>query len=127
MPLHPLAVQALEEPRKEPMIDQKVFPVRRSTRPGPWISRVFADLCIKAGLTREVERDGGRVAKNRGTLHDLCRKANTHLRNGGASAKERTSLMGHRTTAVNEGYYKADLPDRQRALIDAFTAFGRVG
>lgn len=35
-----------------------VFPIRESMRPKPRVSHPFADLWIKAELTKEVERDG---------------------------------------------------------------------
>ena len=56
-------------------------------------------------------------------LHDLRRKANTDLRNRGASPKERAALLGHRCTSVNESHYEAVLPERQRQLIDDLPIF----
>ena len=102
MPLHPSAVLALYELRSEPTIDRMVLPVRGSTNPASRMSYLFARLCVKAELTTEFERDGERAVKNRWTLHDLRRKANTDLRNRGASPKERAALLGNRTTTVNE-------------------------
>ena len=75
----------------------------------------------------QVERDGQRVTKNRWSLHDLRRKANTDLRNVGASAKERSALLGHKTTSVNEIHYEALLPSRERMLIDSLSAFRLTG
>jgi integrase len=124
MPLHPAAVRALQDLRREPVIDRRVFPVRGSTNPASRISHLFAELCVKAGLTETVERDGKAVVKNPWSLHDLRRKANTDLRNHGAWAKERAALLGHRTTAVNEAHYEALLPSRERGLIDSLETFG---
>ena len=124
VPLHPAAVQALLGLRRQPVIDRKVFPVRGSSNPGSRVSHAFAKLCVDAGLTENADRDGRTVVKNRWSLHDLRRKANTDLRNGGASAKERAALLGHRTTTVNELHYEALLPDRERSLIDALPTFG---
>lgn len=124
MPVHPAAVKALEQLRRHPIIDKKLFPVRESTNPASRVSQMFAQLCIKAGLTKTVERDGESVVKNKWTLHDLRRKANTDLRNRGASPKERAALLGHRCTVVNESYYEAVLPNRERELIDGLPTFG---
>ncbi|GMU22574.1 MAG: hypothetical protein AMXMBFR13_26590 [Phycisphaerae bacterium] len=126
MPLHPAAVQALKALRQEPVIAPEVFPLK-STSPGPRASRLFADLCIKAGLTMTVERGGKQIVVNRWSLHDLRRKANTDLRNGGASPKERATLLGHRGTAVNESHYEATIPSRERELIDGLPSFGLTG
>ena len=124
MPLHPIAVRALENLRRKPVIDQKVFPVRGTINPASRVSHLFAELCLRAGLSEQVERDGEIVTKNKWTLHDLRRKANTDLRNRGASAKERATLLGHRTTVVNEAHYEAIVPTRERELIDALPVFG---
>jgi len=83
-------------------------------------------LCIDAGLTITVEKDGVTRAKNKWSLHDLRKKANTDLRNRGASPKERQALMGHRSAVVNEAYYEAILPSRERELIDGLPSFGRT-
>lgn len=88
------------------------------------MSKLFAELCLQAELTTVVERDGERIVKNRWTLHDLRRKANTDLRNRGASPKERAALLGHRTTTVNEAYYEAMSSSRERELIDGLPVFG---
>lgn len=128
MALHPAAVAALEDLRKLPIIDRHVFPIRESVSPGSWVSRRFAEICVKAGVTFSVqEGEGEPVEKNSWTLHDLRRKANTDLRNRGASSKERAALLGHRTTAVNETHYEAMIPSRERELIDGLPVFGKVG
>ncbi len=125
MPLHPAAVMVLRRLRlTEPVIDPLVFPVKGYQRRGSRVSTLFGELCIKAGLVETVERNGKLLDKNRWTLHDLRRKANTDLRNRGASPKERMALLGHRTAAVNEAHYEAVLPDRERELIDGLPAFG---
>jgi len=127
IPLHPAAVAALQGLRRcELVIDPLVFPVRGTTNRGTRVSKLFADACVKAGLTETVNRDGASVVKNRWSLHDLRRKANTDLRNGGASPKERMALLGHRTQAVNEAHYEAVLPDRERKLVDTLPTFGEV-
>lgn len=126
MPLHPVAVEALRKLRREPVIDRKVFPVRGSRNPASRVSQLFAAVCRKAGLVREeVDRDGN--SKNLWSLHDLRRKANTDLRNRGASAKERCTLLGHKGTAVNEANYEAVIPARERELIDSLPQFGVAG
>jgi integrase len=127
MALHPAAVTTLEDLRKQPVIDRCVFPVRESARPGSWVSRRFAEICVKAGLTTTKVLNGKQKEKNRWKLHDLRRKANTDLRNRGASNKERAALLGHRTTAVNEMHYEAMIPSRERELIDGLPVFGKVG
>jgi integrase len=124
MPLHSAAVDALKALRDRPVITPKVFAVRGFTTNASEVSRAFAKVCIAAGVTKAVERDGKSMVKNRWTLHDLRRKANTDLRNRGASPKERATMLGHRTTVVNEANYEAILPDRERELIDALPAFG---
>jgi integrase len=126
-PLHTVAVKAIADLRREPVIDAKLFRVKGSRNPGSYVSHAFEGLCLKVGLTRQVKRGGEMVTKHRWTLHDLRRKSNTDLRNGGASAKERAALLGHRTTAVNASHYEARLPGRERALIDALPAFGVAG
>lgn len=123
-PLHPDAVAAVKTLRRHPVIDRKLFPIRESKSPGSYVSHLFAKLCVDAGLTAETEHDGETVSKNRWKLHDLRRKSNTDLRNGGASTKERSALLGHRTDAVNEAHYEAILPERERNLIDALPGFG---
>lgn len=124
MPLHPVAVRELSALRNQPVLDRKVFPIRESINPGSRVSHLFADLCIKAGLTKILTRDGITTIKNKWSLHDLRKKANTDLRNSGASPKERAALLGHRTTAVNESHYEALLPGRERTLIDSLPSFG---
>ena len=90
------------------------------------MSQLFATVCKSAGLVREeVDRDG--KPKNLWSLHDLRRKANSDLRNRGASRKERKELMGHRSDTVNEDHYEALLPSRGRKLIDSLPSFGVAG
>ena len=124
IPLHPAAVAALRELRSEPIVDRLAFPVRESRNPASFVSHLFAAVCIQAGLTRMVERGGKTATKNRWRLHDLRKKANTDLRNRGASPKERAALLGHRTTEVNESNYEALLPSRERELVDGLPTFG---
>ena len=127
MPLHSGAVDALHRLRAQPIVSPRVFPVKGSRCPSTFVSRRFAQLCMRAGLTMQVEKDGKQVTKNRWSLHDLRRKANTDLRNVGASAKERSALLGHKTTSVNEIHYEALLPSRERMLIDSLSAFRLTG
>ena len=68
MPLHPAAVEALRALRREPVIGPAGFRVRSSHHPDSHVSRLFADLCVKGGLTEEVERDGAIVVMNRWSL-----------------------------------------------------------
>lgn len=119
MPLHPAAVETLAELRRQPKIGAKVLAVK-SRSPGTYVSKMFARLCIETGVT---DANGS----NRWSLHDLRRKANTDLRNRGASPKGRAALLGHRTTVVNEEHYEAALPARERELIDGLKVFGKVG
>jgi integrase len=125
-PLHSAAVRALKDLRKQPVIGPMVFAVKGFTRSPSEASRAFSKLCVDAEITKAVTRDGQAVSKNRWTLHDLRRKANTDLRNQGASPKERQALLGHRSAAVNEANYEALLPDRERQLIDSLPAFGET-
>jgi integrase len=127
MPLHPDAAKALERLRNIPRIDRLVFPVDSDAKnKGPVVSKAFADLCGRAGLTVTVERAGIEAVKNKWTLHDLRRKCNTDLRNLGASPKERATLIGHRSTDVNEEHYEAIQPNRERELIDGLRSFGSM-
>lgn len=125
MPLHRDAVEALKELRQQPVIGPKVFHVR-SRNPDSAVSHMFADLCVKVGVVETVDRDGKAVVKNKWSLHDLRRKANTDLRNRGASPKERAALLGHRSVSVNEGHYEAMLPSRERELVDGLKSFGKA-
>jgi len=109
--------------RNGPVIDPKVFPVHGSVNPASRVTHLFTELCIRAGLTKTVKQKGKMVVKNKWCLHDLRRKANTDLRNRGASAKERAALLGHRTTSVNETHYETTVPTRERELIDGLPAF----
>ena len=126
-PLHADAVQALQQLRRAPVVDPKLFPMRQTRNRASYVSHRFSDLCVKAGLTMTVTRGGQTIVKNRWTLHDLRRKANTDLRNRGASPKERAALLGHRTTAVNEAHYEAILAGRGRQLIDSLPPLGAAG
>ncbi len=119
MPLHSGAVDALRRLRAQPIVSPRVFPVKGSRCPSTFVSRRFAQLCMKPELTIQIEKDGQQITKNRWSLHDLRRKANTDLRNVGASAKERSVLLGHKTTSINEVHYEALLPSRERMLIDS--------
>lgn len=58
MPLHAVAIDTLQKLRREPDIDQRVFPVRGSLNPAGRVSHLFADLCVAVGLTKTVDRDG---------------------------------------------------------------------
>lgn len=108
MPLHPDAAKALKRLRNIPRIDRLVFPVDSGAKnKGPVVSQAFAELCVRAGLTVSVEHAGKQTVKNKWTLHDLRRKCNTDLRNLGASPKKRATLIGHRSTDVNEEHYEA--------------------
>lgn len=123
-PLHPAAAGVLRKLRAEPVIDRKVFPIHGSTNPESRVSHLFADLCVAAGLTKVGGAEG---IKNRWTLHDLRRKANSDLRNNGASPKERQALIGHRSQSVSEDHYEAVTPERSRMLIDSLPSFGMAG
>ncbi len=61
--------------------------------------------------------------QNRWKLHDLRRKSNTDLRNGGAVPKERATLPGHRDSAINESHYEATSAHRERELIAETSTF----
>lgn len=126
MPLHPDAVEALKRLRAEPRIDRLVFPVVATAKnKGALVSTRFATLCCRAGLTVEaVDRKGRTYTKNAWSLHSLRKKANTDLRNAGASPKERAGLLGHRSVEVNEQHYESLLPSRERSLIDALPSRG---
>jgi hypothetical protein len=65
MPVHPTAVKSLKQLRKQLVIDKKLFPVGQSINPASRVSQLFARLCINAGLTEAVERDGKTVDKNK--------------------------------------------------------------
>ena len=122
MPLHPVAVEALTAFRQEPKITPKVFDL--AGRNPTYVSRAFARLCVQIGLTTTVTTDEGEPRlKNQWRLHDLRRRANTDLRNRGASPKERAALLGHRCISVNEKHYEAVLPERQRQRIDDLPVF----
>ncbi|MFH0980923.1 MAG: tyrosine-type recombinase/integrase [Planctomycetota bacterium] len=125
-PLHPAAVKALRDLRAQPVIDKAVFPVRGSLNAPSYVSHLFAQACLRAGLTETVERDGRVRVKNRWSLHDLRRKATTDLRNAGASPKERQTIIGQRTQSVGEQHYEAMQPARERALIDGLPVFGMM-
>lgn len=124
MPIHPAAVQALATLRQQPVINNRVFPVRGVRDPGSYVSHLFSQVCINAKLTKEIETDSGSKVTNRWTLHHLRKKANTDLRNRGASRKERMALIGHNSDAVSEAHYEAIQPERERQLIDSLPAFG---
>ena len=125
MPSHPAAVDALRSLRAQPTLDRKVFPVRGSKNPPTGVSRQFGKMCVRAGLTEPVEQGSASSVKNLWSLHDLRKKANTDLRNGGASRKERMALIGQLTNSVNADHYEALIPARERELIDGLPAFGK--
>jgi hypothetical protein len=121
--LKPIVVEALRDLRSHPVVvahqhtsladravgvdgngravDQElVFPIRGYQCPANETSDLFADLCIRAGLTNQ---DG----KNKWSLHDLRRKANDDIMRAGGTLREAMSLTGHSTAEVNWRHYQS--------------------
>jgi integrase len=122
VPLPQSATVALSALRQEPSIDRMVFPVRGIRHKGQEISRLWAVARDKAmgSLPEQL-----RTTPNGDPwlFKHLRKKANTDLRNLGASSKERMAVLGHSSSDINEQHYEGLQPERLRKIADGLPAF----